>query len=116
MLSGIHHLALLTIGIVAILLCSNVAFAHESHDTQIQQLDNQLDAVASDDSKESIALILRRADLHRRQSNWDQALLDYQRIADLEPDNPAMLLGRAQLHLDRHEYELSAQLASVDNA
>lgn len=81
--------------------------AHESHETRIQHLEKRLDQLPSSRTSESVALVLRRADLHRRQRDWGAALHDYQHVADAEPENIAMMLGRAQLHLDQHQYALA---------
>lgn len=78
--------------------------AHESPEIAIQHLEHQLDQVPTTSTSESVALMLHRADLHRRQMDWDAALLDYQVVADKEPENLAMMLGRTQLHLDQHQY------------
>lgn len=83
-------------------VCS--ANAHESLDARIQHLDTQLDGLPSDKSNNSVMLMLRRADLYRRQSDWDAALHDYQHVAETDPQNIGMMFGRAQLHLDQRRY------------
>jgi len=96
--------ALLHVSIISLVLVIGSAEAHESHDTQIQHLEKQLDHLPSNSFGESVALELHRADLYRRQRNWDAALHDYQQVAERDPDNIAMMLGRAQLHLDQQQY------------
>lgn len=93
--------------LVLVLALANVNFvgAHESHETRIQSLDQQLNQPLSGASSETTALLLERADLHRRAMNWNAALHDYEHVAAQEPSNLAMLLGRGQLHLDRHQYD-----------
>lgn len=86
--------------------------AHESHDTRVQRLDTQLDQLDSGASSESLALMLRRADLYRRQNHWDAALHDYQRVAAIDPQNIAMMFGMAKLHLDRRQYAESLKWSS----
>ena len=89
-----------SISLIALALCIN-ANAHESHQSRIQHLEHKLDQSVHSESAE---LLLLRADLHRRQKNWDAALHDYQVVADKEPENSEMMLGRAQLHLDQHQF------------
>ena len=101
------RLFLLGTSLISLLLVVCSADAHESHDTVIQRLENQLDQLPESGSRDSVVLMLRRADLHRRQRNWRAALHDYQHVADQEPDNIAMMLGRTQLHLDQHQYSLA---------
>lgn len=86
-------------------VCS--ANAHESHDARIQHLDTQLDQLPSGADDSSLSLLLRRADLHRRLGNWPASQHDYQHIAEVDSQNRDMLLGRAQLHLDQHQYAQS---------
>ena len=86
--------------LIALVLCMN-ANAHESHNSRIQHLEHKLDQSVHSESAE---LLLLRADLHRRKKNWDAALHDYQVVAEKEPENPEMMLGRAQLHLDQRQF------------
>lgn len=88
------------------------ANAHESHDTRLEALEKQLEQVSPDFPENSVELMLHRADLHRRQRDWDAALHDYQHVAQKEPDSTAMMLGRVQLHLDQQHYSQAIFWAS----
>gem|GEM_PF-2924512 len=90
-----------------LMLCFNAGIvgAHEAHDARIAHLEHQLEKMPDERSEETLALILSRADLHRRQMNWDAAMLDYLRVAESEPGNNLMMRGIALLHLDQREYE-----------
>ena len=95
---------LLHASLISLPLVFCVAEAHESHETRMQHLESELDQVPSTSIAETVELVLLRADLHRRQRDWDAALHDYQHVADVQPENVNMMLGRAQLHLDQHQY------------
>ncbi len=90
--------------LLILLFASGNVDAHESHARRIENLDYRLDHLVSSETDQSVELILQRADLNRRQKAWDAAVRDYQRVAEQEPGNVVMLLGRAQLCLDKNDY------------
>lgn len=87
--------------------CSGVLQAHNAHDEQIHRLDQLLQN--ADSTSSTVFQLLRRADLHRREANWNAALDDYQTIATIQPDNPGMLLGISQLYLDQESFLAASQ-------
>lgn len=95
---------LLRANLIILLFSISHANAHESHDIQLEALGKQLEQASSNAPASSVELLLRRADLNRRQRDWHAALHDYQHVAQKEPDSTAMMLGRVQLHLDQHQY------------
>ena len=98
---SIRYISAVVIALHAPLLGGSIANAHDSHDSRIQHLEHQISQLPA---VEAVELLLQRADLHRRQSVWDAALLDYQSVASLEPNNIDMAFGRAQLHLDQQQF------------
>lgn len=90
--------------LLILLVFSCTVYAHETPEQRLKNLDSQLGQLPLKNSSESIELMLKRADLNRRQKAWDAALLDYQRVAEQEPDNTLQLLGRSQLYLDKKNY------------
>lgn len=100
-------LQLLFAGLISLSFLAPGTSAHETHESRIRSLDQRLDQLSSDRTSVSVELVLRRADLHRRQGDWGAALHDYQHVADIEPENIAMMLGKSQLHLDQHQYALA---------
>jgi len=104
LISNVSRSSFWYICLISLIFSVSIANAHEAHETRLQYLDHQLDQMSSGSSAEAIALLLHRADLQRRQRDWDAALLDYQHVAEKEPDNLVMMLGRVQLHIDQHQY------------
>jgi len=88
--------------------CSGVLHAHTAHNKEIHRLDHLVQQ-ADSTSPDVFPLLLRRADLHRRDANWNAALDDYQTIATIQPDNPGMLLGITQLYLDQESFLAASQ-------
>ena len=92
-------------GIFAVALAwGGELLAHEAHDNEILRLDEQLQRLNST-SHEAVNARLRRADLHRREQSWTDALTDYEAVVAIQPDNPGALLGLAQLYLDQTEFK-----------
>lgn len=100
MTSSLVRCVPLTIGVFCLLISID-GHAHGSHESRIQRSNQILDQERQQDQVDRLLL---RADLHRRQQNWDAALQDYQTVASAEPNHPELMLGSAQLHLDRRQY------------
>lgn len=86
---------------------SGVLHAHNAHDDEIHRLDQLLQH--ADSTSSAVIQLLRRADLHRREANWNAALDDYETIATVQPDSPGMLLGISQLYLDQESFLAASQ-------
>ncbi len=89
--------------LVFVLFASDLVHAHEAHDKEIHRLDLQLQQLDSTRT-DALQVLLRRADLHRREKDWNAALVDYNAVATIQPDNSGMLLGMSQLHLDQNDF------------
>ncbi len=108
MLCAKAALLLRTWAFACLFFCSGVLHAHSAHDKEIHRLD-QLLQTADSTSPDVVQLLLRRADLHRRETIWNAALDDYETIATIQPDNPGMLLGITQLYLDQNNFLAASQ-------
>lgn len=105
MQSDIVRFTLIYTLLVGFWLVSASASAHESPEHRIKQLDDQLDQMEPHPSIESIKFMLQRADLNRRRGAWDSALFDYERIAEQQPENADMLLGRSRTYLGKEQFD-----------
>ena len=66
---------------------------------QVDEAIRELDALLQDDFAGKDEAYYLRGNAYRKQSNWQQALNDYQRAADLNPDSPAVSARRALLDI-----------------
>lgn len=105
MQSDVVRFTLIYTLLVGFWLVSASASAHESPEHRIKQLDDQLDQMEPHPSIESIKFMLQRADLNRRQGAWDSVLFDYERIAEQQPENADMLLGRSRTYLGKEQFD-----------
>ncbi|HIY87802.1 MAG TPA: tetratricopeptide repeat protein [Candidatus Bacteroides pullicola] len=66
---------------------------------QVDEAIRELDALLQDDFAGKDEAYYLRGNAYRKQSNWQQALNDYQRAADLNPESPAVHARRALLDI-----------------
>ncbi len=66
---------------------------------QVDEAIRKLDALLQDDFAGKDEAYYLRGNAYRKQSNWQQALNDYQRATDLNPESPAVHARRALLDI-----------------
>ena len=66
---------------------------------QVDEAIRELDALLQDDFAGKDEAYYLRGNAYRKQSNWQQALNDYQRAADLNSESPAVHARRALLDI-----------------
>ena len=66
---------------------------------QVAEAISELDILLQSDCTEKDKAYYLRGNAYRKLSNWQQALNDYQRAADLNPESPAVNARRALLDI-----------------
>lgn len=66
---------------------------------QVAEAISELDILLQSDFTEKDEAYYLRGNAYRKLSNWQQALNDYQRAADLNPESPAVNARRALLDI-----------------
>ena len=66
---------------------------------QVDEAIRELNALLQDDFAGKDEAYYLRGNAYRKQSNWQQALNDYQRAADHNPESPAVHARRALLDI-----------------
>lgn len=69
------------------------------HEGQVTEAIRALDSLLDTDFPARDEAYYLRGNAYRKQADWQQALNDYQRAADLNPDSPAVSARRALLDI-----------------
>ena len=69
------------------------------HEGQVAEAIRALDSLLDTDFPARDEAYYLRGNAYRKQADWQQALNDYQRAADLNPDSPAVSARRARLDI-----------------
>ena len=69
------------------------------HEGQVAEAIRSLDSLFDTDFPARGEAYYLRGNAYRKQADWQQALNDYQRAADLNPDSPAVSARRALLDI-----------------
>ncbi len=93
-----------TIGLILALATAGPGriLAHEDLTARIALLTAQIST-----NQNNVEALLQRGDMYRLHGNWVEARNDYAAAEKLAPDSGAVLLSRAQLHVDMGEYQLA---------
>lgn len=66
---------------------------------QVEQAIRQLDLMLDGDCPQKDQIYYLRGNAYRKHSDWQRALNDYQRAADLNPQSPAVEARRALIEI-----------------
>ncbi len=66
---------------------------------QVEQAIRQLDLMLDSDCPQKDQIYYLRGNAYRKHSDWQRALNDYQRAADLNPQSPAVEARRALIEI-----------------
>ncbi len=103
-LTNVHACLLHLTAALLLAMCAPL-LAHDEPNAQIDRLSSEIERYPID-----AQLFLARGGLHRMQGHWEAALADFDRAAQLDPYDSAIVFNRGRLYFEAGAYQVAVEI------